>query len=243
MSIHRLFRGVDLALLLGLSVPAVTGCAVQWVSPYNADLQKKSSDMLVDVVAWEAHMRAVAGTAAADPRNPDVEAKLSTWQGNIEAMAAIEISIDPGSTMCDTFLQKINGAIGNQLKTLPTAPALASAGGGLGLSAPKPVTHCETLPDIFKFMDKQVTTNIPAVLTENCQLPWLSDDYFTALKEKRPAPAVPTPTDEQLGQRKKCQSLFEVPSGGLHGNAVSSLVNDLDSIIYREGREAPQGSK
>jgi hypothetical protein len=32
------------------------------------------------------------------------------------------------------------------------------------------------------------------------------------------------------------------PPGTAHGNLVDSLIVDLDSIIYREGREAPQSS-
>src|SRR5262249_23671811 len=100
-----------LSLAVLLVVVAVAGCHVQWVSPYSADLQKKATDMLSDVVSWEAHMRSVAGTAGADPRNPEVQAKLESWRGDIEAMSEIELSIDPGSTACDKFLATIGGAI------------------------------------------------------------------------------------------------------------------------------------
>src|SRR5271168_1645878 len=121
----------------------LAGCQVQWVSPYSADLQKKATDMLADVVAWESHMREAAGTAAADPRNPDVQAKLQTWHGDVEAMSAIELGLDPGSTACDSFLAALSGRISGGLKQiLPTTPAATS-------SAFKPIAHCETLPGIF----------------------------------------------------------------------------------------------
>ena len=77
-------------------MPMLTGCHVQWVSPYSADLQKKATDMLPDVVARESHMR-----SAADPRHPDVLTKFETWRGDVEAMSEIELSIDPGATVCD----------------------------------------------------------------------------------------------------------------------------------------------
>jgi len=220
---------------------------VQWVSPYSADLQKKATDMLSDVVSWEAHMRSVAGTAGADPRNPEVQAKLESWRGDIEAMSEIELSIDPGSTACDKFLATIGGAISPELKkTLPTAPDAASSGG-------QAFTHCETLPQIFTRMMKQVSATIPLVLDEQCKLPWLSDDYFAALQEGRAtsgasSPARPPLSSAEAGKPSgdqaamavtRCGALFEAPPGTVHGPLVDPLVTDLDAIIYREGRQAP----
>ena len=76
--------------------------------------------MLAEVVAWESHMRAAAGTAAADPRNPDVQATLEKWHGEIEAMSEIELGIDPGSTVCDKFVATISGSISSGLKKTPS---------------------------------------------------------------------------------------------------------------------------
>jgi len=246
------------ATAMMFAVCVLAGCDhVTWVAPYNADLQKKASDMLSDVVAWESHMRSVAGTAAADPRDPDVEAKLAAWRGDVEAMAEIEIGIDPGATACDAFLAKIGGKISDSLKgVLPSAPA----GTMSGLT---PVTHCETLPGIFTRMTKQVTgdtpenAGIPFILDQQCKLPWLSDSYFATLQEgratagassaARPAPktakaGIPTAL-QQVTAVAQCRSLFDPPAGTVHGNLVDSLVTDLDSIIYREGRQAPAAKK
>jgi hypothetical protein len=240
-----------------LAICGLTACHVQWVSPYSADLQKKASDMSADVVTWESHMRSVAGTAAADPRHPDVQAKLASWQGTIEAMGQIELSIDPGSTACDRVLAAISGKISGDLKSpLSSTPAAVS-------SDLKPITHCETLPNIFTRMTKQVSgdtvdsAGIPFVLDQQCKLPWLSDAYFTTLQEARatagassPARPVPptakagTPTDAQQADAiKHCQGLFVPEKGTIHGNLVDSLSTDLAAIVYREGREAPAATK
>jgi len=241
------------AMAAFFAVGTLAGCHVQWVSPYSADLEKKATDMLSDVVAWESHMRTAAGTAAADPRNPDVQAKLASWRGDIEAMSEIELGIDPGSTACDTFLATISGKISGSLKNLlPSVPAAAS-------SEVKPITHCETLPGIFTSMTKQVTgstadsAGIPFILDQQCKLPWLSDSYFAALQEGRatagaasparpasPAATAGTPTNvQQANAVTQCRSLFEPPNGTVHGNLVDPLIVDLGAIIYREGRQAP----
>ena len=47
---------------------------------------------------------------------PEVQQQLAKWNAEIEAMADVEISIDPGSTVCDAFLQKISG-VGSSLLT------------------------------------------------------------------------------------------------------------------------------
>jgi hypothetical protein len=234
----------------------LAGCHVQWVSPYSADLQKKATDMLADVVAWDSHMRDVAGTAAADPRNPDVQAKLEAWRGDIAAMTAIELGIDPDAANCDALLGAMGGRIAGTVKAVvPKAPGVANSAATLG--------HCESLPGIFANMTKQVAASttdgdgIPVSLDQQCKLPWLPDDYFAALKETRAtsgasSPARPAsasakagvPTDDQKALAvKRCRALFVPESGVVHGNLVDSLVTDLDAIVYREGREAPPSAK
>jgi hypothetical protein len=44
------------------------GCQAQFVSPYSVDVQKRASDMISEVSAWELQMRETAGTPDADPR-------------------------------------------------------------------------------------------------------------------------------------------------------------------------------
>jgi hypothetical protein len=252
-SMTTIIRGMAIA---GFAV-CLSACHVQWVSPYSADLQKRSSDMLSDVAAWESHMRSVAGTAAADPRNPEVQAKLAAWHGDIEAMSEIELSIDPGATRCDQFIAAIGGKISGTLKAaLPDGTTAAGSGA--------PPGHCETLPNIFTSMNKQVSAGqgdqagvILVVLEQQCKLPWLSDEYFDNLNEARAtagasSPARPataaakpgTPTAAQQADAvSHCRTLFVPVAGEPHGNLVDSLITDLAAIIYREGREAPPSSK
>ena len=226
----------------------LSGCQVQWVSPYSADLQKKASDMLSDVVAWEVQMRSAAGTAAADPRNPDVKAKFAAWAGNIEAMAQIELGIDPGASGCDAVLAQLSGIVSPALKKI--LPSTAAAGS----SDRRTLSHCDTLPNIFTTMTKQVSgstadnAGMPFIMDQQCKVPWLTDDYFTSLHEAKSTGAVVAPprtptTTERRDAVTRCRALFEAPPGAAHGPLVTPLVTDLDAIIYREGRQAPPASK
>jgi hypothetical protein len=221
----------------------LAACQVQWVSPYSADLQKRATDMLADVVAWETTMRSSAGTAAADPRNPAVQAKLAAWRGSVEAMAQVELGIDPGATACDSFLSRISGALTDLKQRLPNAPSLPA-------TALTPITYCESLPHIFERMERQVSGDtpdgygIPFLLDQQCKLPWLSDDYFTALKSGTAPAKPPAPTPQQQTQATlTCRALFQTLPGSAHGPAVSSLITQLDAVIYRETRQAPTTGK
>jgi hypothetical protein len=242
MTDPRNYRWVPATLCLTFILSA---CQVAWVSRYSGELQRDATAMLSDVVAWESHMHRIAGTAAADPRNPEVQARLDKWQGDIEAMSEVERAIDPGSTACDKFLATIGRSIGDRLQErLPAAPA--------------PISHCETLPGIFSRMRQQVTGNsssspgMPFILDQQCRLPWLPDDYFVAMAEgqatagapsaARPTPASATAERPSPGQEAtaplRCRSLFEPLPGTAYGNLVEPLVIDLQAIVYREGREA-----
>jgi hypothetical protein len=59
---------------------------------------------------------------------------------------------------------------------------------------------------------------------------------------------VPSPTKEEKAKAKaSCAPLFEThvgPEGRkIHGDLLGPLVVELDSIIYRETRQAPQSGK
>lgn len=237
--------------LLGILPPLLAGCQQHWVAPYDAGLQKRAVDMLADLSAWEGAMRGAAGTLAADPRHPDVKARLQAWSADIEAMAAIELAIDPGSASCDRLVQGLAKPLAQHLPgLLPSAAPSATASGGSAPLSP----HCESLPDIFGRMQTEISERFPEILAEQCRLPWLSDDYFQALAEARASTGaagpdrtpLPAAADRQLAQAR-CGALFETlpgPSGRpLHGDLVGPLVTELDAIIYREGRQAPAGGK
>jgi hypothetical protein len=247
--------GVSVLALGGL---LLSNCQQQWVSPYSADLQKRASEMLYDVTLWEGQMGDAAGTAAADPRHPDVKAKLQQWNSDIEVMATIQLSIDPQSTTCDKFLQAISGSVPEELQKASTTIAAA---GRSSTSTPLG-NYCESLPDTFDRMKIQVSERFPRVLDQQCKLPWLSDIYFRKLAEARAtagaltAPRPQTlqsvavaspPPDQEVLAKSRCGALFELSTSPgirtVHGNLVEPLVVELDAIIYREGRQAPPSGK
>jgi hypothetical protein len=244
--------------VLALAALLLSDCQQQWVSPYSPELQKRASDMLSDVASWEGQIRNAAGTAAADPRHPDVQAKLNKWSGDIEVMATIELAIDPRSTSCDKFLAAISGSVSKGLARV--SPTVESASSSLG-AAPSG-NYCESLPDIFERMNTLVDERFPRDLDQQCKLPWLSDQYFETLAEARATAGVPSsarpqtsqtansvmPTaDQEVLAKRRCDALFELGDGPgarrIHGNLVSPLVVELDAIIYREGRQAPTGGR
>jgi len=225
--------------ITAVSTLTLAACHMQWVSPYSADLQKRATDMLSEVVTWEAHMRSVAGTVAADPRHPDVQAQLAKWQGEIEAMSEIEIGIDPGSTSCDAFLQSISKGVGQLELTLQKEVSILS-------SDMNSYTHCETLPSIFTKMMVQVSggiknkenkesvgipkelnkgddkVGVPIILEQQCKIPWLEDDYFTQMKEGKATAGSPLPARPQSNSATQ-----RVPSTNEEADIKNRCLNAL----------------
>ena len=97
------------------------GCQVQFVSPYSADVQKRASDMISEVSAWELQMRETAGTPDADPRQPNIRAQLAKWDRELEAMAAVETALNPEIINCDRLAAAVTQSSKIQIpqKALP----------------------------------------------------------------------------------------------------------------------------
>jgi hypothetical protein len=247
-----------IGMILAVAALPLSDCQQQWVSPYSPELQKRAADMLSDVTSWEGQMRNAAGTAAADPRHPDVQAKLQKWNSDIEVMATIQLAIDPRSTSCDKFLAAIGGSVTEGLEKIsPTIAAASRASGAAPLG-----NFCESLPDIFERMKIQVDERFPRDLAQQCKLTWLSDRYFETLVEARATTGAPSATrpqtsetansappsaDQQLLAKRRCSALFELGDGPgarrIHGDLVGPLAVELDAIIYREGRQAPPSGR
>ena len=64
------------------------GCQAQFVSPYSADVQKRASDMISEVSAWELQMRETAGTPDADPRQPNIRELSPNFGDGLKDQAA-----------------------------------------------------------------------------------------------------------------------------------------------------------
>jgi hypothetical protein len=208
----RLARKIVLVAAL-----AVASCQANWVSPSNADLQKRAIDMLSDVAAFEFTLSQTSDTAAADPAKPAVVAKLAGWVGEVEAMSAIAGAIDPASSACDTSLNAIAGS------AIQAAEAQAVATGALAAGTAPSALKCESLPDILASMRNELVQHIPHALGAQCR--------------SGQSPVL-------FAQR--CQFMF-IPDprkgpGERHGLLFSHLVYDLDIIIFRESRQAPRAT-
>src|SRR5690242_13260741 len=171
----RVTQFLGMALIM---TAVVQGCQVQLVSPYSADVQKRASDMISEVSAWELQMRDVAGTLEADPRNAVIRALFAKWDGELEAMAAIEAALNPEIIKCDKLAaavaQSSNAAIPEQV-----SPAIAGPSNSAGL-----LTHqsCET--QVFQNL-QQTLIEMKQVVEHQCELPWLTGDYFQAISTHR----------------------------------------------------------
>jgi hypothetical protein len=199
-------------VLPALALAAVS-CQANRVSPYSADLQKRATDMLSQTTAFELTLAETSDTSAADPGKPAMMAKLAGWAGEVEAMAAIENSIDPHSAACDKALDALAG------NAVQSVARQAAAAGAMQAGNTPADLKCESLPDIFASMRGELVQRIPLTLGEQCR--------------SGQSPAL-------FAQR--CQFLF-IPDprkgpGERHGLLFSHLVTDLDIIIFREGRQA-----
>ena len=234
---HRLLRWLVL-----LFAPAwVVACAPQLVAPYNSDLQQKASAMQAEVGGWDLAMRGAAGTVAADPRYPDVSAKLDKWRGDADAMLTLAISDDPGVLKCSTAVQAVRQAIVDALPAdvradlQASAPAANSGARTAGCEA----TLVAALPDEIE--------EIRAILTAGCKLNWVNDAWFSNFAQNRATaskpPAAPRAAD-QTAVTNGCRFQFEPssqtpPNAGSagHGVAVSRLLRTLQEIVYVEARK------
>lgn len=241
-------RSVCLAVILAAAMP---GCAPTLVAPYSSDLQKRASDMTGEVSAWERSMTRAAGTVAADPRHPDVQAQFDAWNGTIDAMTAIAVSLDPKTVRCDAITAKVGEAIrpllpdGLRDSMPPAAPASATA----GAAAKPPAKGCEVV--MFEQM-RQDLDLIDKLMQEQCKLPWLDDAYFKAMAENRAAAGGPGPSaasgaarvarpapKQQADAVEKCGAIFGGGNIAANGLAVTPLLRDLRTVVYVEGRKKP----
>ena len=199
-----------------LALFLVAACQATWVSPYSQDLQKRATDMLAEVTALEITMAQTTDTSAADPARPPMQTKLAGWAGEVEAMAAIEASIDPQSAACDKMLNTIAG------NAIESAEAQAAPTGAADVAGSAPlVLKCESLPDIFSRMRTELVLRIPKILGALC-----------------------TSGQSPAAFAAGCQSLFK-PAGvagiqARHSRLFTPLIVGLNAIIFREGQQAPK---
>lgn len=241
-----------LSLLIGAAM--LGACSVQLVSPYSADLQRRASDMVAEVSAWDLHMQNISGTVGSDPRHSDVQTALQNWQGEVDAMTGIALGLDPGIVRCDEVAGRVAAGIRPLLPKSMTA-GLPPAGAAPSIHSAK-AQGCEVF--VFNQINNDLAT-LQQLLDRQCRLPWLSDEYFTTLTENKAAQTVSRPprpatmqagsarsktpngptSDEQALARARCGALFGGGGIAQNGPAVSNLVHDLQAIVYIESRKKP----
>jgi hypothetical protein len=231
----------------------VLGCQVQFVSPYSADVQKRASDMISEVSAWELQMRVSAGTPEADPRNPDIRAKFAKWDGELEAMVAIEAALNPEIIKCDRLASAIVRSSKAQIPD-QASPASAASPGSIGTNAPQ---SCET--QVFQNV-ADTLVEMQQVVEHQCELPWLTEENFRIIGDYRAVAGVQgsvvtartntsAPTaDQQRIARENCAKIFWPPAaqGGQiprHGVVIAPVIGQLYDIVYIETRKSTAAVK
>ena len=248
-------------MVRGFGVPLLlcafgSGCAAQFVSPYSADVQKRASDMISEVSAWEVQMRVAAGTPQADPRHPDVTATFARWNGEVEAMAATEAALDPHVIACDKVAAIV--VRGSSIVVPQPAPSSAAAGASAGPLASGPPQGCPA--QIFQNLSSTLA-DLQQVVELNCELPWMTPADFQAIADAKanagvksaaasaPRPGAARPTaDQQSAATTRCAKLFSPPSidGKLnpgHGVLVAPVIGQLYDIVYVETRKNTTATK
>jgi len=250
MAYMRQTNNIGMPLILSA---LVLGCQVQFVSPYSADVQKRASDMISEVSAWELEMRVAAGTPEADPRNPEIRAKFAKWSGELEAMVAIESALNPEIIKCD----KLAAAVAQSSKAqIPeqTSPAIADSPSSIGTNAPQ---SCET--QVFQNL-AETLVEMQHVIEHQCELPWLTEEHFQIIDDDRAVPGVQgsavtartntaaRTADQQRIARENCAKIFRPPTaqGGQnlgHGVVIAPVIGQLYDIVYVETRKSATAAK
>jgi hypothetical protein len=235
------------SITLLLVAVLLLGCQVQFVSPYSADVQKRASDMIAEISAWELQMREAAGTLDADPRQPNIKAKFANWDGELEAMAAIETALAPGIVKCDRLAAAVTQSSRIQIPENASSPI----GGPSGSSSAITSQSCEM--QVFQNL-ADTLAKMQQVVERQCQLPWLTErDFQTSgahqaaaglqgsAANTRAITSAPSADQERIA-RERCAAIFRpsTAQGGqnlAHGVVVAPVIGQLYDIVYIETRK------
>ena len=126
-------------------------------------------------------MRSQAGTVATDPRNPQVQAALQRWLGELEAMQQLQFSTDPGLIECraaaDSVLRQVQDLVASQKqKTLTRAMAAASPTEDQAPQAGSaPAKGCEAIPISLAAKDVGL---LQKIMEQQYRVPGADDAFF-----------------------------------------------------------------
>jgi hypothetical protein len=223
------------------------GCQPQFVSPYSADLQKRASDMISEISAWELQMRETAGTPDADPRQPNIRAKFANWGGELEAMAAIETALNPDIIQCDRLAAAVTQSSKIQVPEKASAATAASSGSSGAM------THQSCEMQVFQNLAVTLV-EMQQVVERQCELPWFTErDVQTSGAHQGSAglqgsAVIRANTSassayQQRIAREHCAAIFRPPAtqGGQnlgHGVVIAPVIGQLYDIVYIETRKS-----
>jgi hypothetical protein len=229
------------------------GCQAQFVSPYSADVQKRASDMISEVSAWELQMRETAGTPDADPRQPNIRAQFAKWDGELEAMAAVETALDPEIIKCD----KLAAAVAQSSKVqIPeqVSPAIIAPS-----SSPIAIAHQSCEMKVFQNL-AETLVEMQQVVERQCELPWLTEADFQitgigrtgaglqgSARTSRSNTSAPS-ADQQRIARGNCVAIFRPTAAESgqnlgHGVVIAPVIGQLYDIVYVETRKSTAAVK
>jgi hypothetical protein len=241
------------SITLPLVGALLLGCQVQFVSPYSADVQKRASDMIAEISSWELQMREAAGTPDADPRQPNIKAKFANWDGELEAMAAIETALAPETIKCDSLAAAVTQSSRIQIPENASSP-IGNSSGSSGA-----ITHQSCEMKVFQNL-AETLAEMQQVVERQCQLPWLSEGDFQtsgahqaaadlqgSAATSRTIASAPS-ADQQRVARERCAAIFRptAAQGGQnlgHGVVVAPVIGQLYDIVYIETRKSTAAAK
>jgi hypothetical protein len=241
------------SITLPLVGALLLGCQVQFVSPYSADVQKRASDMIAEISSWELQMREAAGTPDADPRQPNIKAKFANWDGELEAMAAIETALAPETIKCDSLAAAVTQSSRIQIPENASSP-IGNSSGSSGA-----ITHQSCEMKVFQNL-AETLAEMRQVVQRQCELPWLTEGDFQTSGAHRASTGLqglaatsraissPPSADQQRVARERCAAIFRptTAQGGQnlgHGVVVAPVIGQLYDIVYIETRKSTAAVK
>jgi hypothetical protein len=195
-------------------------------------------------------MRGAAGTPEADPRNPVNRAQFAKWNGELEAMVAIEAALNPKIIRCDNLAAAVaqsSKAIAEQ-----ASPVIGSSSSSAGA-----ITHQSCEAQVFQNL-QQTLMEMQQVVEHQCELPWLAEDHFQQIGNAVAAPQRSAVTsnantsastgDQQRIARENCVKIFRpaVAQGQQntgHGVVIAPVIGQLYDIVYIETRKSTAAAK
>ena len=198
-----------------LVAPALGGCAVQVVSPYDAAIEARAAALHEELIGFELAMRRSAGTPEGDPRTEANRARFDGWQASVETMEALSAMLDTRRVDCRGVVAHSGQGIGG------AAPATRSAPAG---------SDCQTI-GIVRLAER--LEQLRVLYDRECRVPLTggSDD-------RRPRRA-PVDTPRLPGCDAIWSPLPGAVDAGRHGLGVDAVLRSARAVLVVQEAKRP----